>query len=126
VLLGVALLATVLATLAFLATFFDRTYRAALRELSGSFLRAVLPFRIVAFSGATAAAVGLAAITLWGVLSHGLRSAAFGVVAGATVCAIFGTWDRPRHDLPRREARRAARAPGALVHPSANSFGRVY
>jgi hypothetical protein len=41
------------------------------------------------------------------VLSHGLRSAAFGLVAGATVCAIFGTWDLVRdttfHGVKRDE-----------------------
>jgi hypothetical protein len=107
VLLGVALLATVLAALAILSTFFDRTYRAALRELSGSFLRAVLPFRVVAFSGAIAAAAGLVAITLWGVLSHELKSAAFGLVTGATVSAIVGTWhlvrDTTFHGVKRDE-----------------------
>jgi len=107
VLIGVALLATVLAALAILSTFFDRTYRAALRELSGSFLRAVLPFRVVAFSSAIAAAAGIAAITLWGVLGHGLRSAAFGLVAGATVSAIVGTWNLVRdttfHGVKRDE-----------------------
>ena len=61
-LLGVGLLATVLAALAILATFFDQHYRVALRELSGGFLTAILPFRIVAFAGAVSAALGIASI----------------------------------------------------------------
>src|SRR5438105_4218433 len=106
-LLGVGLLATVLAALAILATFFDHTYRAALRELSGGFLRAVLPFRIVAFSGAVSAAFGVAAMTFWSVLSHGVKAGVFGLVTGATVCAIFGTWELVRettfHGVKRDE-----------------------
>jgi hypothetical protein len=105
VLLGVALLATVLAALAILATLFDEHYREALRELRGDFLSAVLPFRVVAFSGAVAASAGLVSITLWGVFSHTLKSIGFGLVAGATVCAVIGTWELVRdqtfHGLKR-------------------------
>lgn len=106
-LVGVGLLATVLAALAILATFFDHTYRAALRELSGGFLRAVLPFRVVAFCGAVSAAFGVASMTFWNVLSHGVKAGAFGLVTGATVCAIFGTWELVRdttfHGVKRDE-----------------------
>jgi hypothetical protein len=106
-LLGVGLLATVLAALAILATFFDEHYRAALRELSGGFLEAVLPFRAVAFWGAVAATLGVASIAFWAPLGHGLRSVVYGVVTGATVCAVIGTWDLVRdttfHGLKRDE-----------------------
>jgi hypothetical protein len=106
-LLGVGLLATVLAALAFLATFFDQHYREALQELSGGFLRAVVPFRVVAFAGAVSAGVGVASMAFWSILSHTLKSAALGLVTGATVCAIVGTWDLVRdqtvHGLKREE-----------------------
>lgn len=106
-LLGVGLLATVLAALAILATFFDQHYRVALRELSGGFLSAVLPFRVVAVAGALAAAVGIASISLWSVMGDTLRSVAYGLVTGATVYAVIGTWDLVRdttfHGLKRNE-----------------------
>jgi hypothetical protein len=106
-LLGVGLLATVLAALAILATFFDQHYRVALRELSGGFLTAILPFRIVAFAGAVSAALGIASIAFWSLMSHDLKSIAYGVVTGATVYAVFGTWDLVRdttfHGLKRNE-----------------------
>jgi hypothetical protein len=106
-LLGVGLLATVLAALAILATFFDQHYRVALRELSGGFLSAVLPFRVVAVAGALAAAVGIASIALWSVMGDTLRSIAYGLVTGATVYAVIGTWDLVRdttfHGLKRNE-----------------------
>lgn len=114
VLLGVALLATVLAALAILATFFDEHYREALRELRGDFLTAVLPFRVVAFSGTIAASAGLVSITLWGVLSHTLKSIGFGLVAGATVYAVIGTWELVRdqtfHGLKRDQLLERGRA----------------
>jgi hypothetical protein len=106
-LLGVGLLATVLAALAILATFFDEHYRAALRELSGGFLTAVLPFRAVAFWGAISATFGTASIVFWGLLGHDVRSVAYGLVTGATVCAVLGTWELVRdttfHGLKRDE-----------------------
>ena len=106
-LLGVGLLATVLAALAILATFFDQHYRAALRELRGGFLAAVLPFRLVALSGAVSAAVGITSIALWSTLSSNIRAVAYGLVTGATVYAVFGTWDLVRdttfHGLKRNE-----------------------
>jgi hypothetical protein len=116
-LLGVALLATVLAALAILATFFDEHYREALRELRGDFLTAVLPFRIVAFSGTLAASAGLVSITLWGVFSHTLKSIGFGLVAGATVCAVIGTWELVRdqtfHGLKRDQLLERGKTRGA-------------
>jgi hypothetical protein len=96
VLMGVGLLATILAALAFLATFFDQHFHDALREGEGGFLGAAVPFRIVAFSGAIAAAAGLASITLWDVFSHTFQASALGLVTAAAISAVIGTWNLVR------------------------------
>jgi hypothetical protein len=107
ILVGGGLLAVVLAALAILTAFFDEKYREALRAGTGGFAGVVFPFKVVAFAGASSAATGIATITLWGLLPHTLKAVAFGVVSGATVWAIVGTWqlvsDTTFHGVKRAE-----------------------
>jgi hypothetical protein len=111
VLLGGGLLAVVLAALAILVTFFDEKYREALRR--AGFSNAVFPFKVVAFAGASAASLGLLSIGLWGVLPHTVKAGAFGLVTGATVWAVVGTWqlvsDTTFHGVKRAELLELAR-----------------
>lgn len=90
VVLGGAILAVVLTTLAILVAFLGEEY-IALLEKSVTVKKAILPYQAVAVSAAAQVLCALAGVMTWKVAQDWGRDVIFSVTAGLVVCSVIGT-----------------------------------